>query len=310
MIRPRTLILSPLLTIGGVSAVLIGAALYLGQQDAYDYDYEPVYDAPVQAYVEPVVEADHGMLTIAEFPRHFGGSFTWDGDRPEDRQVLALDVQELNEAGELIVATGRGTYNAFSRNIDFTFRIEANPMTGAFTMWESNPNVSAGFVTEGRHEATFTNSLDSVTARWIGDNGQMGNLTLHARTNSARVGSLDVDGRGVVAPGRHQLDHGVVLEKRFAGNSNDCVRSNNDLVTVHYSGWNDAGVFDDSWQRGKPASFRPSQVIKGWTLALNQLCVGDYARVWIPAAQAYGSHPGARVSGDLTFDIEVLGIAH
>ncbi len=84
-----------------------------------------------------------------------------------------------------------------------------------------------------------------------------------------------------------------------------------DSVKVHYTGWTkDGKVFDSSLKRKEPASFAVTQVIPGWTEALQLMTVGEKRRVWIPAKLAYGDKPrmGAP-SGDLTFDVELLEIA-
>ena len=60
----------------------------------------------------------------------------------------------------------------------------------------------------------------------------------------------------------------------------------------------------------KPEVMEPpaNRLIDGWQIALPQTCVGDTVRVWIPAAAAYG-HKGTGVpTGDLLFDIELLGV--
>lgn len=318
MIRPRTLIISPLLSIGTVGALLIGAALYIGNQqlDAAAERFDDTYETHGTAELEPERMPCHqevSTLTVEQFPRHFTGGFLWDGESEVNRQDVGLDVHSVGQVDELIVATGRGTYNTTYRNVDFSFRIEANPASGEFVMWESEPNVAANFITAGRHEATFDDSLDLVRARWVGDDGNRGSLTLRAVKSSTRIGSLDPDKAEIAARAlstRMHLEAGVQLEFRFIGNRANCVRNDTDRVTVHYSGWNDAGEFDNSWNRGTPATFKPNQVIPGWTQALHQMCAGDFARVFIPADQAYGSEVRhGRPHGDLTFDIEVIDVA-
>jgi FKBP-type peptidyl-prolyl cis-trans isomerase len=81
-------------------------------------------------------------------------------------------------------------------------------------------------------------------------------------------------------------------------------------VRVHYTGWTSDGiVFDSSRDRGKPAEFALDQVILGWTEGVPLMVVGEERRFWIPAAAAYGKEAtGGRPAGDLTFDIELLGI--
>jgi peptidylprolyl isomerase len=83
-----------------------------------------------------------------------------------------------------------------------------------------------------------------------------------------------------------------------------------DRVRVHYTGWTtDGKMFDSSVSRGEPAMFGVSQVIPGWTEALQLMVAGEKRRVWIPAKLAYGDRPqmGAP-AGNLTFDVELLEI--
>jgi peptidylprolyl isomerase len=84
----------------------------------------------------------------------------------------------------------------------------------------------------------------------------------------------------------------------------------NDKVKVHYTGWTKDGKSFDSSVGGEPAQFGVSQVIKGWTEALQLMVTGEKRRLWIPAALAYGDGPsaGGAPRGDLTFDVELLEI--
>jgi peptidylprolyl isomerase len=78
-------------------------------------------------------------------------------------------------------------------------------------------------------------------------------------------------------------------------------------VTVHYSGWTtDGKLFDSSYVRREPATFRLNRVIPGWTEGVQLMVEGEKRRFWIPESLAYaGSGP---VSGDLVFDIELIKI--
>jgi FKBP-type peptidyl-prolyl cis-trans isomerase len=79
-------------------------------------------------------------------------------------------------------------------------------------------------------------------------------------------------------------------------------------VSAHYTGWTtDGKKFDSSRDRGEPIDFGLSQVIKGWTEALQLMVVGDEIRVWIPVELAYQNKPG-RPAGMLVFDIELLDV--
>jgi len=78
-------------------------------------------------------------------------------------------------------------------------------------------------------------------------------------------------------------------------------------VTVNYSGWTtDGKLFDSTYARHEPATFRLNRVIPGWTEGLQLMVEGEKRRFWIPEALAYaGNGP---VSGDLVFDIELIKI--
>ena len=81
-----------------------------------------------------------------------------------------------------------------------------------------------------------------------------------------------------------------------------------DRVTVHYTGWTtDGKSFDSSVARGRPATFALTQVITGWTEALQRMTEGEKVRVWIPENLAYGGAAG-EPAGMLVFDIELIKI--
>lgn len=84
-----------------------------------------------------------------------------------------------------------------------------------------------------------------------------------------------------------------------------------DRVKVHYEGrLIDGTVFDSSYKRGEPATFAPSQVIKGWTEALTMMPVGSKWQLYIPQELGYGSRQSGPIPAysTLIFDVEVLGI--
>ena len=60
-------------------------------------------------------------------------------------------------------------------------------------------------------------------------------------------------------------------------------------VEVNYEGRHlDGSVFDSSYERKEPVSFRVGDVIPGWKEALKLMHIGDEWEVVIPAAEAYG----------------------
>lgn len=84
-----------------------------------------------------------------------------------------------------------------------------------------------------------------------------------------------------------------------------------DKVRVHYRGtFIDGTEFDSSYKRGKPAEFNVSQVIPGWTEALQLMKPGAKWQIFIPAALAYGPQGNQRIPGNSTliFDVELLEV--
>lgn len=85
-----------------------------------------------------------------------------------------------------------------------------------------------------------------------------------------------------------------------------------DSVKCHYRGTLLNGtVFDSSYDRGEPAEFPVSGVIKGWTEALQMMKVGDKWQLFVPADLAYGDDPPGppiQPGSLLVFDVELLDI--
>jgi FKBP-type peptidyl-prolyl cis-trans isomerase FkpA/FKBP-type peptidyl-prolyl cis-trans isomerase FklB len=85
-----------------------------------------------------------------------------------------------------------------------------------------------------------------------------------------------------------------------------------DTVKVHYHGTlTDGSVFDSSVQRGQPATFPLSGVIKCWTEGLQLMKVGGKSRLVCPSDIAYGdrgSLPRIKPGATLVFEVELLEV--
>lgn len=85
-----------------------------------------------------------------------------------------------------------------------------------------------------------------------------------------------------------------------------------DTVKVNYRGtFKDGREFDSSYKNGGPISFPLNRVIPCWTQGVSALTVGSKAKLFCPAATAYGSRgaPGAiPPNTDLYFEVELLDI--
>ena len=85
-----------------------------------------------------------------------------------------------------------------------------------------------------------------------------------------------------------------------------------DKVQVKYEGrLVDGTVFDSTDKHGgKPVTFAPNQVIKGWTEALTMMPVGSKWQLYIPQELGYGPRATGSIPAfsTLIFDVEVVGI--
>ena len=84
-----------------------------------------------------------------------------------------------------------------------------------------------------------------------------------------------------------------------------------DKVKVHYHGTLTNGtVFDSSVDRGEPITFGLTQVIAGWTEALQLMPIGSKFKLYIPQQLGYGSQQAGSIPpySTLIFEVELLDI--
>ncbi|MEA1885971.1 MAG: FKBP-type peptidyl-prolyl cis-trans isomerase [Bacteroidota bacterium] len=87
-----------------------------------------------------------------------------------------------------------------------------------------------------------------------------------------------------------------------------------DTVLVHYTGKliNDT-IFDSSVQRGEPAQFKPSTLIKGWAEGLQLMPEGSKFMFYIPYELGYGTRgAGQQIKpfSTLIFEVELLDVVN
>ena len=80
------------------------------------------------------------------------------------------------------------------------------------------------------------------------------------------------------------------------------------IVTVHYTGWTINGKKFDSSRGGAPIAFRLNELIEGWVVAAQQMCVGDKWEIYLPSEMGYGkfSQPGIPGGSTLIFELELI----
>jgi len=106
------------------------------------------------------------------------------------------------------------------------------------------------------------------------------------------------------------LPSGLQYRELVAGTG--VIPKESDTVVTHYRGTLlDGSEFDNSYARGEPARFAVTQVIRGWTEALQLMKVGAKWQLFVPSNLAYGDRsPGPEIgpSSTLIFEIELIGI--
>jgi len=110
--------------------------------------------------------------------------------------------------------------------------------------------------------------------------------------------------------GIHETKSGLQYEVLTKGTGDK--PSRNSRVKVHYQGQLLSGkVFDSSLRRGQPAVFGVTQVISGWTEALQLMREGAKWRLYIPSKLAYGAQgSGSNIGPNelLIFEVELIEI--
>ena len=101
------------------------------------------------------------------------------------------------------------------------------------------------------------------------------------------------------------------LQYKVLKEGTGAIPSDTSLVKVHYEGRlvNDT-IFDSSYKRGEPTTFRCNQVIKGWTEALCHMPAGSVWEVYSPQELAYGERQQSKIDpfSALIFKIELLEV--
>ena len=110
--------------------------------------------------------------------------------------------------------------------------------------------------------------------------------------------------------GVHKTAQGILYEVLESGNGPKAtIRS---IVSVYYKGMLiDGSLFDDNTTQGYPDTFRLTDLITGWQIALTQMCVGDKWRIYVPSEVGYGamSVAGIPKHSTLIFEIELAGVS-
>ncbi len=107
-----------------------------------------------------------------------------------------------------------------------------------------------------------------------------------------------------------ELPSGLQYKELRAGEGESPTKSNR--VEVHYEGkLINGNIFDSSYQRGETITFGVTQVISGWTEALQLMKPGAKWQLFIPSDLAYGDRGAGRdipPGATLIFDVELISV--
>ncbi len=112
-------------------------------------------------------------------------------------------------------------------------------------------------------------------------------------------------------PGVMPIDKGIYYKVIRKGKNDGRHPNRNSVIMAHYTGRTINGKKFDSSLGGAPLAVRLRELIQGWVIAMQQMCIGDKWEIYIPAEMGYGkqSIPGIPGGSTLIFEIELLGIA-
>ena len=169
-------------------------------------------------------------------------------------------------------------------------------------------NFMAGFVSgvTGKNGLMTVDSASNVAQRLI--------QNIKARELEVQFGENKAAGEKFLAANAKK--EGVVtlpsgVQYKVIKEGTGAIPADTSLVKVNYEGRliNDS-IFDSSYKRGNPTTFRANQVIKGWTEALCKMPAGSIWEVYIPQELAYGEREQNIIKpfSALIFKIELLEV--
>ena len=169
-------------------------------------------------------------------------------------------------------------------------------------------NFMAGFISgvTGKKALMTTDSAQEVAQRLI--------QTIKAKELEATYGENKEAGIKFLA--ENAKKDGVItlpsgVQYKVIKEGTGAIPADTSLVKVNYEGRliNDS-IFDSSYKRGNPTTFRANQVIKGWTEALCHMPAGSIWEVYIPQELAYGEREQNIIKpfSALIFKIELLEV--
>lgn len=107
------------------------------------------------------------------------------------------------------------------------------------------------------------------------------------------------------------LPKGIYYKVLATGKNDGVHPTPRSVITAHYTGRTINGKKFDSSLGGAPLAVRLRDLVEGWVIALQHMCVGDKWEIYLPAEMGYGkfSQPGIPGGSTLIFEIELISVA-
>lgn len=169
-------------------------------------------------------------------------------------------------------------------------------------------------ITEAMKDSVLQRKPQTEMEKWVGEIQPV----LAEKQNAAKAATIKRQTalsaaflkQEAEAPGAKTTSSGLIITELKSGTGLSPKAT--DKVTVHYQGTlMDSTVFDSSTERGQPATFPLSGVIKCWTEGLQLMKVGGKSRLVCPAELAYGNNgAGSDIppAAALIFEVELLKV--
>ncbi|MBN2369602.1 MAG: FKBP-type peptidyl-prolyl cis-trans isomerase [Vicinamibacteria bacterium] len=139
---------------------------------------------------------------------------------------------------------------------------------------------------------------------------ELANQRMTAAAEKEKQGAKGFEEAAAKEPGAVRMPSGLVFRSLSPGNG--AKPAADAVVKVHYEGTLTNGtVFDSSIKRGEPVEFPLGRVIPCWTEGLQQMKVGEKAKLVCPSSIAYGDQgrpPSVPGGATLVFEVQLLEI--
>lgn len=267
------------------------------------------------AEVETVVEAPVQLVTAQDTISYAAGMAATQGLLQYLQQSLELDTMYMADFKKgFYEAIERGTdpkYVAYNAGVQISAQVQKQIFPKSSMSFEE----TGGLLNQDIFYRGFIDGAMSDTTKMDVQHASQYVRTVQEAAKKAQAEAYIKENTAWLAenskkPGVVTLPSG--LQYKVITEGNGVVAETADNVTVKYEGkMIDGTVFDSSYKRNPDtASFKPTQVIKGWTEALCMMPEGSKWELYIPQELAYGERQAGKIKpySTLIFTVEVVKV--